>query len=301
MRRFDRLRGACRLSRRALLAAPALVAGRARAEALPPGSHRITFPEPSGTVPGPMAVFLHRPAAWAPDGPVVAVMHGLRRNADTYRDAWAPQAERHGFLVVCPEFAEAAFPGVRWYNFGNAVDEAGQAQPAAASSFAALDRAVDAARAACGATRPAYALYGHSAGAQFVHRALLLTGLPRAGRIVIANSGWYSMPRLDLAFPYGLGGTAATEAGLREALARPVTLLLGEADTDPNHRSLRRTPEANAQGPHRFARGQAFFAAAREAAERLGGGFAWQVRTVPGVGHSDPEMAVAAAPLLALG
>jgi dienelactone hydrolase len=288
------------IGRRAALLLPALIAGRAMAAApLPPGSHAISFAETCGAVPGPMAVYLHRPAAWRPDGPIVVVMHGVQRNADGYRDAWVAHAEAGGFLLVCPCFDGTGFPGDRWYNLGNAVDAGGVAQPPEAWSFAALDHAVDAARAACGGTRADFALYGHSAGAQFVHRYLLLTHAPRVSRLIVANAGWYSMPRWDVAFPYGLGGTRATETELAAALGRPVTILLGEADRDPNHPQLRRDTGSDAQGTNRFDRGHAFFAAAREAAARLGVGFAWRLQTVPGVAHSNAGMAVAAAPLLA--
>lgn len=80
-----------------------------------------------------------------------------------------------------------------------------------------------------------------------------------------------------------------------------MTLLLGEQDTDPRHPSLRRDAGSDAQGTNRFDRGQAFFAAARAAAARLGVECRWRLETVPGVGHSDPGMAHAAAPLLAAG
>ncbi|MBK1662619.1 hypothetical protein, partial [Paracraurococcus ruber] len=265
---------------------------------LPPGSHRVEFAETCGVAPGPMAVYLHRPAAWRPDGPIAAVMHGVQRNADGYRDAWVAHAEALGLLLVCPCYDAARFPGDRWYNFGNAVDAEGRPQPPAAWSFAALDHAVDAARRACGAEREDFALYGHSAGAQFVHRYLLLTHAPRVSRLIVANSGWYSMPRWDVAFPYGLGGTGATEAGLAAALGRPVTILLGEEDRDPQHPQLRRDAGSDAQGTNRFDRGHAFFAAAQAAAARLQAPFAWQLRTVPGVAHSNAGMARAAAPLL---
>jgi hypothetical protein len=285
--------------RRPLLATAAMAAiAPAHAAPVPPGSHRIVFAEERGNPPGPMEVYLHRPTTWQPDGPVVVVMHGNQRNPDLYRDAWVPHAEAFGFLLVCPGYSESHFPGTRWYNFGNAVDGDGRAQPAAAWSFGALDDAVAAARAACGGIGTDYALYGHSAGAQFVHRALLLTGLPHARRIVIANAGSYAMPRFDVAFPFGLGGTAASEAALAAALGRPVVILLGDRDTDPQHESLPRGPQAEAQGPHRMARGLAFYAAAREAAQRLRTPFAWQLEIVPGIGHSNSGMAVAAAPLL---
>ena len=258
------------------------------------GPARVSFEEPSGATPGPMNVFLHRPAAWRPGGPVAVVMHGMGRNADGYRDAWIAPAEAHGFLVICPEFSNAKFPGVEFYNYGHAR------APEAAWTFFALDRAVAAALAAVGAPAQPFALYGHSAGAQFVHRYLLLTGAPHARRIVIANAGWYSWPRFDIAFPHGLGQSSATEAGLRAALGRPVTILLGEADNDPTHFQLRRDAATDMQGLHRFERGQNFFAAGRAAAAERGVPFGWTLATVPGVAHSNSGMAAAAAAILAV-
>jgi poly(3-hydroxybutyrate) depolymerase len=256
---------------------------------------QISFEEPSGASAGPMNVHFHRPSAWQPGGKVVVVMHGMGRNADGYRDAWITASEAHGFLLICPEYSEAKFPGVRFYNYGNAQ------APQAEWTFFALDRAVDATFAALGAAPSAFALYGHSAGAQFVHRYLLLTGAPRARRIIIANSGWYSWPRFDVTFPHGLGQCAATEAGLRAALGRPVTILLGDQDNDPLHFQLRRDAATDVQGLNRFERGQNFFAAARSAAEAYGIPHGWSLGIVPGVAHSNAGMARAAAEILAQG
>ena len=57
-------------------------------------------------------------------------------------------------------------------------------------------------------TRRGYALYGHSAGGQFVHRYVAFADAPRMESAVAANSGWYTMPD-DGAFPYGWGGDIA--------------------------------------------------------------------------------------------
>jgi predicted esterase len=254
---------------------------------------QIRFEEPSGAAPGLMNVFLHRPAAWRPGGPVVVVMHGMGRNADGYRDAWIAPAETHGFLLICPEYSNAKFPGVRFYNYGNAQ------APQAEWTFFALDRAVEAVLGPLGAAGSAFALYGHSAGAQFVHRYLLLTGAPRARRIIIANAGWYSWPSFEIGFPHGPAQSAATEAGLRAALGRRVTILLGEQDNDPTHFQLRRDAATDAQGLDRFSRGQNFFAAAQAAAAARGVPFGWSLGTVPGVAHSNAGMAQAAAAILA--
>lgn len=282
-----------------LLVLGLLFAAAAQAE-LPTGPSRIEIAEPSGARPElPLPVWVYRPAAWAPGGPVLAVMHGLGRNADHYRDDWAPLAERHGMLLLVPEFSDAKYPGVAWYNYGGAVDAAGAPRPREAWSFFALDRAVSAVQRAAGAPEGPFALFGHSAGSQFVHRYLLLTGAPRVGAIVIANAGSYTLPLTDRAFPEGLAGFPGAEAALRTAFARPVVVALGEADTDPNHPSLPRQPWARAQGPYRYARGQYFFGVARQQAAAMGAPFAWRVLSVPGVAHNNAGMAAASIGVLA--
>ncbi|PZW42137.1 hypothetical protein C8P66_11929 [Humitalea rosea] len=283
------------LKRRALLgaalAAPALGARAAT------GSYRIEVPEPSGVTDAPLPLWLHRPAGWRPGGRILVVMHGLRRDADAYRDAWAPLAEAQELLLVVPEFSATKFPGGAWYNLGGA----GDGQPREAWSFFALDRAIASLRAELSSPGGGFALYGHSAGAQFVHRYLLMTGAPQVQRLVIANAGSYTLPVFDRPYPEGLEGTAATPEGLRLAFARPVTVALGERDIDPHHPALPQQPWAMAQGPYRLARGLNFLEVARRTALEMGAPFAWQVRMVPGVGHSNSSMAEALAPLLGAG
>ena len=115
---------------------------------------------------------------------------------------------------------------------------------------------------------------------------------------VAANAGWYTLPLFSEPFPYGLAGTALTGTDLRENFAKPLLILLGDADTDPNHKDLRRTPEAMRQGMHRFARGQHYFRVSEEEAKRLGAGFAWRLATAPGVSHPNKQMSEHAARLL---
>jgi len=74
-----------------------------------------------------------------------------------------------------------------------------------------------------------------------------------------------------------------------------VVVLLGDADTDPHHAALRHTPEADAQGLHRFARGRFFFARVQAAAAALAAPCNWTLATAPGIAHSNKGMAPFAA------
>lgn len=278
------------------VAAAALVAAStAQAQDLAVGSGRYERTETVGATAERQAVYYHRPTAWTPAGRIVVVMHGVNRDADRYRDEWRPLADQHGFLLIVPEFSTAKFPGDAWYNFGGMVDAAGVPRPREGWSFGVLDRVFADVRAATGATRQTYSLYGHSAGAQFVHRYLLFAPSPTVDMAVAANAGWYTMPLFDEPFPYGLKNSPATEVEVRAFLARPLVLQLGESDTNPHHSSLRRRPEADRQGLHRFARGLNYLAVGKREAARHGVPLAWKAVTVPGVGHSNGKMAEHAA------
>ncbi|WP_407353830.1 hypothetical protein [Luteimonas sp. R10] len=230
--------------------------------------------------------------------PVVFVMHGRGRDADRYRDEWSGLAAEQGYILVVPEFSNAGFPKSRSYNHGNVFDGDGALVPRERWSFSAIEPLFDDIRRRTGTRVASYGIYGHSAGAQFVHRYVLFVPEARYHRAITANAGSYAMPDLSIAYPYGLAGAPADEATLRAALGKPVTVLLGTADNDPGHRSLPDDPGAKAQGPFRLARGEKFHATGKAAAKRLGAPFGWKIRYVEGVGHENGDMAIAAAPLL---
>jgi poly(3-hydroxybutyrate) depolymerase len=268
--------------------------------------------EPAGEQPLPVAgrfvftawegpglpVWYQLPDKVTRDTPVVFVMHGVNRDADRYRDEWAALAKRQGFIAVVPQFSRADFPGSRGYNTGYFSEQDGTARPRNLWSFAAIEPLFDDVRKRFGTQVTRYSLYGHSAGAQFVHRYVLFMPEARLDKAVAANAGWYTMPDFAVDFPYGLGDTPLDDATLEAALGKPLFVLLGTADTDRNHPNLRKTSQADAQGLHRYARGQAFFAAGKAVAAAGGTPFGWTRKDVPGIGHSNGGMAEAAAALI---
>ena len=146
-------------------------------------------------------------------------------------------------------------------------------------------------------TSTGYSMYGHSAGAQFVHRFLLFERGNRVEHAISANAGWYTAVDNAARFPYGLKESPARPSVVK-ALGFPLVLLLGEEDNDPESDGLRTTPGAMAQGAHRLARGRYFYETGRAAARRLHVPFRWRLITVPNAGHHDEEMAPTAASLL---
>jgi pimeloyl-ACP methyl ester carboxylesterase len=226
---------------------------------------------------------------------VLFVLHGTQRNGREYRDNWVELARRRRLLVLTPEFSRALYPGSRDYNLGRMHDGAGRPRREAEWSFSLIEPLFDFVVRRIGGRQRSYAMFGHSAGAQFVHRFLLFKPDNRARALVSSNAGWYTLPSFDEEFPYGLAQSPARPDAVRRALSRPLIVQLGDADTNPDDESLRRTPEAIAQGPHRFARGKHFLRRAREYADREGLPLRWTLSIQPGVGHDAAAMAPAAA------
>ncbi len=243
-------------------------------------------------------VWYLRPASAGADAPVLFVMHGVGRDADRYIGEWVDLARQHGIVIIVPEFSRAAFPGAAGYNNGALFDAEGHPKPRAVWSYSALEPIFDAVVAREALKAGGYALYGHSAGAQFVHRHVQTGGGPRLTRAIAANAGSYMFPTEDVAWPFGAGGLPPGAWDASRALAQPLILLLGTADNDPKHRSLPSQPEAQAQGPHRLARGKAFFAFARQQAKAQKIPLGWRCYLAPDVAHDNGRMAPFAIALL---
>jgi len=231
-----------------------------------------------------LSAFVYRATAFdAVRGPIWFVMHGAGRGAEGYLRAAAPVAERHDALAIAIEFSRDAYRTQQDYTLN-------------VGGYAEVERVFEAVRRSLGGRQQGYYLFGHSAGAQFVHR--LITFLPEARVLgaVAANAGWYTLPLAGDAphfeMPYGLRGSALERADVRRLFATPLTVLLGARDTaTPDaDRLLRGTRAAMAQGPTRLARGRHYFATARRAAAAIGEPLKWRLAVVPRAAHEVTQV-----------
>jgi poly(3-hydroxybutyrate) depolymerase len=268
-----------------LLLAVLIVAGVLRADPIPSGKARLEVD--AGET---LELFTYKPANYA-GGPLLLVFHGVGRNADEYRDFAVTLGDRFGFLVVAPKFDKDRFPLERYQRGGILKD--GRLQPREAWTYAMVPRIVEAVRRLEARPSLPFWIIGHSAGGQFVVRMVALAGTLGASGVVAANPGSHLFPTLGQPFGYGFGALPpelADDAALRRYVEAPLVLLLGTADTDPNHRSLDREPEAMKQGESRYARGLACFTAAEALARQRGWAFGWRKVEVPGVEHDAAKM-----------
>ena len=252
----------------------------------------------------PITVLTYRPKNYNQNSPVLFVIHGASRAAEGYHAVWSPIAEQYNALLVVPYFAkDAGFPSSDQFNLGNvfqldSLDQILATNPEPDWSYSLIEPLFDAVCKKTGNRSREYCIYGHSAGSQFLHRFLFFKEKNRVKRAVCANAGWYTMPDDQTRFPYGFAGTFLGDANLRAAFGKRVTVLLGEADTITTGASLRQSPEAMRQGQHRFERGHSFFDYCQQLAAAKNLPFNWDLKTVPGAGHSNEQMAEKAGAIL---
>ncbi len=257
---------------------------------------------------------------------VVIMLHGRLRDADAYMAAAqqaldAADTSPLQTLLIVPQFlatADIEAHGLgddmlhwEWTSWMGGDDAAG---PHPLSSFDVLDAFV-----AQLADRTRYpdlsriVIAGHSGGAQVAHRYAIVAQQETtiAQRFVVANPSSYVY--FDSRRPYDNGvlrpaDTAACPGinrwkyGIERPprypqsvsfntletryVERDVTYLLGEQDCDPRHDALDRSCAANAQGPHRLARGRAYVDYLRERHP----GLKHRYFEVAGVGHHGGAM-----------
>jgi poly(3-hydroxybutyrate) depolymerase len=247
----------------------------------------------------PVTVYSARPRHFDATTPVLFVHHGRGRNGRDYRDYLLDEVDEHGVLVIAPEFSNESFPGQPWYNSGNVRDESGVLNSPAARSYGAIEHLFITLRDNGVTSRRRYAQFGHSAGAQFVHRMMMFGFRHAVAGAVSANAGTYMMPDFGIDFPYGWGGVGLTEDDLTAMLRFRLTIMAGTADNNPDEEHFPRDPGSMRQGGTRYERAHRFIAAGRTAAAERGVPCGWTIIDVPDVAHDGRRMEQAAAPILA--
>jgi len=255
------------------------------------GTGAFTF-TPTGHLSNqPITVYYHMPDSAHQSSPIAMVVHGSARDGEYLRNALKPESDRRNAIILMPNFGSAEYSN-NYFLLGNLFDDG--ENPSVASqndstewTYAIIEQLFIHFRAEVASKDARYDLVGFSGGGQFAHRFALFAHRPQCDRIVACSSGWYTLPDAASPFPYGLGTTQrASDADVRKALATPLHLAVGSADTDPNSSGLRHTAEADAQGLNRVQRANYAFQRAMDQSTALNAPLAWSLHLEPGVAHS---------------
>jgi pimeloyl-ACP methyl ester carboxylesterase len=236
-----------------------------------------------------LEVYCYKPPGFSGQK-MIMVMHGVNRNADEYRDHAIAMADRFEALIVAPKFDTKRFPSIK-YNRGGILTPDKQAAAEADWTYQLIPELAQEIRLREQQQQMPYWIIGHSAGGQFVARmsAFMDSG---AERLVAANPGSQLFPNRLWPFGYGFGDlpeSLSNDQRIKSYLAAPLTIYLGTND-DRADEHFDDSPEAMLQGPGRYQRGKACYAAAQQLAAERDWEFGWQLVEADGVGHDHEAM-----------
>jgi hypothetical protein len=228
-----------------------------------------------------MRVFYYKPGNFNAERPILFFMHGADRKVDQIPQEASGSLEKYNILLILPEFSERLFPKTEAYQYGNV-----RTKPKKLWTYYVNDRIFELVKRLTGSRQKKYFIWGNSAGAQFVHRQLLVGAYEFIAKAFASNAGVYTMPTNGLdPYPFSLKGLDLTEEELKQIFSLNFFILLGEDDVFQDKFFLI-NEAAMRQGINRLERGKQFYAIAKKEAQKLNTGLNWQLITVPGCGHN---------------
>jgi hypothetical protein len=252
------------------------------------GSFDFSYQSPtSGKV---LKVYYHIPETRTNQSKVLLVFHGVNRNALDYRNALISKANQYNFILIVPEFSTTNFPGPNGYNYGNVYQDGenptvNALNPESSWSFSIVEPLFDYVKSNLGNNNNFYYIFGHSAGAQFVHRLFMFKPQVRALKSVISAAGVYTFPNISINFPYGYNQSILLNSNKAQLYGKNVYLQVGSLDNNPNSSNLLHNVWADAQGLHRLERATNFFNFCQLDAQNLNLEFNWTFMVRPNATH----------------
>lgn len=243
----------------------------------------------------PLSLYVTKPKRINSQTRLVVVMHGRKRNAEEYRDQWIEASNELNLLVVVPEFSNKNFPEVWGFNYGNVKTKTLEPIQKNLHAFSAIEPIVLEALKKFDLKSNQWGIYGHGAGAHFVHRYVLHRPDAKYTLAIAANPGWY-LSMTDQKWPFGLSESGITTPQLKKAMNKYFLLMLGRSDisSKPNTPYVEKNWDIiSQQGEHRLARGRNFFESAIVKSKEVNQFFKWGMVEVPTKkGHGNTKQMV---------
>ena len=235
------------------------------------------------------------PNAINEDTEVIFVIHGNSRNADDYLSAWIPLVQNKNVIIAAPNFDKNNF---RYFFLLESAESNGTINERSDSYInTSISLFFNYFKSRFALNANTYKMFGHSAGAQFTHRYMLLSNDQRISDAVIANAGWYTFLNGEQ-YPYGIKDTPIeiSSSHIRWFMSNKTSLLIGSIDTNLNN--VNSSAGAQKQGITRVDRADKYFKSLIDISDKKEIPFRWSYKVINNVGHDYQKMTPIAASTL---
>jgi len=235
------------------------------------------------------------PNAINEDTEVIFVIHGNSRNADDYLSAWIPLVQNKNVIIAAPNFDKKNF---RYFFLLESAESNGTINERSDSYInTSISLFFNYFKSRFALNANTYKMFGHSAGAQFTHRYMLLSNDQRISDTVIANAGWYTFLNGEQ-YPYGIKDTPIeiSSSHIRWFMSNKTSLLIGSIDTNLNN--VNSSAGAQKQGITRVDRADNYFKSLIDISDKKEIPFRWRYKVINDVGHDYQKMTPIAASIL---
>lgn len=240
-------------------------------------------------------IFYISPEKINEDTKVLFVIHGNSRNAEDYLSAWIPHIKNKNVIVAAPQFNKANFRNFFLLEMAESSGNVNKDKSKYINNSISLF--FNYIKSKFSLNIETYSMFGHSAGAQFTHRYMLLSKDKRISNAVVANAGWYTFIS-NADFPYGIKSSPIiiSDEHLRWFMSNKVNLLIGSEDI--GSKSLNSSKGAKLQGITRVDRANSYFNSLITKAEDSNYALRWNYRVLDNVDHDFKKVTPYAASIL---
>ena len=240
-------------------------------------------------------IFYITPEEINEDTEVIFVIHGNSRNAEDYLGAWIPHVLNKNVIVAAPQFTKIDF---RYFFLLEMAESSGKVNHNKNEYINnSISLFFNYMKSKFSLSTQTYSMFGHSAGAQFTHRYMLLSRDKRISNAVIANAGWYTFTTND-EFPYGIKNSPINISNeqIKWFMSNKVNLLIGSEDI--GSKSVNSSKGAKLQGITRVDRANSYFNSLITSAEDKNYALRWNYKVLDNVDHDFKKVTPYAANIL---
>ena len=239
-----------------------------------------------------LGIFYHLPETVDENTKILFIIHGNSRNADDYLKVWRKLTEGENVALFAPQFTRNSFISFNTLQMSTSNGVIRSDKNLYLNN--SIDTLFEFIKSKFNLKANSYDIYGHSAGAQFVHRYLLMSKDPKVNIAVAANAGWYTFLN-GANFPYGVKNPPIilSDSNVKEFLGTNLHILIGSNDIDVDS-SINKSDGAQKQGLNRLQRAKNFFDYTSLIVEQNDLTFNWKYQLVAGAPHSNKVMSRAA-------